>query len=114
MTSIKNLLLSAEEQRPFSGRSSRKHTKQRSSSGSGRLHFTIEFILDTICPHCYIGLRNLNTAIHLYKQQYPNATFEVACSPFMLKPDAGCSGKRASRLGGPSQVVMCCQRRKDY
>ncbi|KAK8116103.1 thioredoxin [Apiospora sp. TS-2023a] len=51
-------------------------------------HFTIEFILDTICPHCYIGLRSLNTAIEVYRKRHPEATFEVTCSPMILNPHA--------------------------
>ncbi|KAK7991833.1 hypothetical protein PG988_000627 [Apiospora saccharicola] len=50
--------------------------------------FTIEFILDTICPHCYIGLRSLNTAIEVYRKRHPEATFEVTCSPMILNPYA--------------------------
>ena len=56
-------------------------------------HFTIEFILDTICPHCYIGLRSLNTAIEVYRKRHPEATFEVTCSPMILNPHAARSGK---------------------
>ncbi|KAI0120465.1 thioredoxin-like protein [Hypoxylon sp. NC0597] len=49
-------------------------------------HFTVEFILDVLCPWCYIGLKNLNNAITAYKDRHPEATFEVTCSPFLLDP----------------------------
>lgn len=74
------------------GRTPRAEATQHAPA-FGSLHFTIEFILDTICPHCYIGLKNLNVAIDIYKQRYPDATFEVTCSPIVLNPDAGRSGK---------------------
>ncbi|KAI1880689.1 hypothetical protein JX265_000929 [Neoarthrinium moseri] len=87
MASIQDLL-SAEAQPPLAS-AQLKTTDISSSDGTKSLHFTIEFILDTICPHCYIGIRNLNTAIDLYKKQQPHATFEVTCSPIILNPRAG-------------------------
>ncbi|ORY62562.1 DSBA-like thioredoxin domain-containing protein [Pseudomassariella vexata] len=50
------------------------------------MHFIIEFILDTICPHCFIGFKNLERAIEIYKARHPGATFEITCSPFILNP----------------------------
>ncbi|CAJ2504872.1 Uu.00g122660.m01.CDS01 [Anthostomella pinea] len=50
--------------------------------------FTIEIILDTICPFCYIGLNNLNTAIAIHQTQHPEAVFDVTCSPLVLAPSA--------------------------
>ncbi|ETS78037.1 hypothetical protein PFICI_10099 [Pestalotiopsis fici W106-1] len=87
MTSIQDLL-SPVESKTSQGSSPPADRKQHSTSNETS-HFTIEFILDTICPHCYIGLRNLNTAIDLYKKQHANATFEVTCSPIILNPVAG-------------------------
>ncbi|KAI1141513.1 hypothetical protein F5Y05DRAFT_263504 [Hypoxylon sp. FL0543] len=49
-------------------------------------HFTVEFILDVLCPWCYIGLKNLNNAITAYKDRHPGAIFEIICSPFLLDP----------------------------
>ncbi|KAF7542138.1 hypothetical protein G7054_g153 [Neopestalotiopsis clavispora] len=89
MTSIQDLL-SPMESKASAQASKPAETKQHMTTTTNETsHFTIEFILDTICPHCYIGLRNLNTAIDVYKKQHPNATFEVTCSPIILNPVAG-------------------------
>ncbi|KAK6083721.1 DSBA-like thioredoxin domain-containing protein [Seiridium cupressi] len=88
MASIKDLLSPIKDAANSPGPPSRSAMNQFAPAPEN-LHFTVEFILDTICPHCYIGLRNLNTAIRLYKEQQPNATFEVTCSPIVLNPGAG-------------------------
>ncbi|KAK8121057.1 hypothetical protein PG999_005177 [Apiospora kogelbergensis] len=94
MASIKDLLSPIDEQATASkeGTGQEKHLTERPgtqhSSAAETTHFTIEFILDTICPHCYIGLRSLNTAIEIYRKQHPEATFEVTCSPMVLNPHA--------------------------
>ncbi|KAI4604097.1 hypothetical protein KJ359_000225 [Pestalotiopsis sp. 9143b] len=87
MTSIQNLLSPIDSN--GSQPEDRKPPIAAAAATSETSHFTIEFILDTICPHCYIGLRNLNTAIDLYKRQHAGATFEVTCSPIILNPVAG-------------------------
>ncbi|GAW14258.1 hypothetical protein ANO14919_036580 [Xylariales sp. No.14919] len=51
-------------------------------------YFVIEFIHDTICPFCYIGMKNLFMAIESYKSAHPDAVFEVTCTPFILAPNA--------------------------
>ncbi|TGJ79397.1 hypothetical protein E0Z10_g9367 [Xylaria hypoxylon] len=51
-------------------------------------YFLIEFIHDTICPFCYIGMKNLFMAIEIYKSKHPDAVFEVVCTPFILAPNA--------------------------
>lgn len=56
-------------------------------------YFIIEFIHDTICPFCYIGMKNLLTAIDNYKSNHPDAVFEVTCTPFILAPTARVSRK---------------------
>ncbi|KAI0022783.1 hypothetical protein F4780DRAFT_134742 [Xylariomycetidae sp. FL0641] len=50
--------------------------------------FTIELALDTICPFCYIGVTNLNTAINIHKQRHPDDLFEVTVTGFILMPQA--------------------------
>ncbi|KAI0966187.1 hypothetical protein F4678DRAFT_303192 [Xylaria arbuscula] len=51
-------------------------------------YFVIEFIHDTICPFCYIGMKNLLLAIEIYKSKHPDAVFEVTCTPYILHPTA--------------------------
>ncbi|KAI1827000.1 hypothetical protein F4861DRAFT_464254 [Xylaria intraflava] len=49
-------------------------------------YFLIEFIHDTVCPFCYIGMKNLLMAIDIYKSRHPDAVFEVTCTPSILAP----------------------------
>jgi hypothetical protein len=62
------------------------------SPSEGNVHFSIEFVLDTICVYCFIGMRNLTAAMDLYRAQHPGSSFEVVCSPFMLNPEASNNG----------------------
>ncbi|KAI0382153.1 hypothetical protein F5Y04DRAFT_253105 [Hypomontagnella monticulosa] len=48
--------------------------------------FTVEFILDLICPYCYIGLKNLERAMVRYRESRPEATFKVSFLPYQLDP----------------------------
>ncbi|KAE8326226.1 thioredoxin-like protein [Aspergillus sergii] len=47
----------------------------------------IEIILDAICPWCYIGYRNLQKAIALYRKTYPGGSkdiIEVWWKPYFI------------------------------
>ncbi|KAI0477464.1 thioredoxin-like protein [Xylariaceae sp. FL0804] len=77
MVSISDLLLPADED-PVSP----------AKPAPEPAHFTIELIVDTICPFCFIGTTSLNAAIRNYKTRHPDATFEVTVSPFILAPNA--------------------------
>lgn len=95
MASIQDLLLPADDgQQLTKGPRGISPSPKPIASGE-TTHFTIEFILDTICPHCYVGLKNLNKAIEIYKGHHPEAIFEVTCSPLVLNPHAARSGKSA-------------------
>ncbi|KAK7931404.1 hypothetical protein PG985_002116 [Apiospora marii] len=97
MASIKDLLSPMDDQ-PTVDRDKERAGQREDHTGPPRTqhgyvvaettHFTIEFILDTICPHCYIGLRSLRAAIDVYRKRHPEATFEVTCSPMILNPHA--------------------------
>ncbi|OTA90546.1 hypothetical protein M434DRAFT_77734 [Hypoxylon sp. CO27-5] len=85
MASIRDLLA------PADNRNGKLETKEKGEAArvdtiSETTHFTVEFILDVLCPWCYIGLKNLNNAITAYKNRHPGTTFEVICSPFLLDP----------------------------
>ena len=43
----------------------------------------INIFADTICGWCYIGHKNLNTAL----KKFPNVKFEIKHIPFQLNPD---------------------------
>lgn len=49
--------------------------------------FRIDVYSDTACPLCYVGKKHLDTAIDLFKQQNPDAEFELSWKPFMLIPN---------------------------
>lgn len=95
MASIQDLLLPVGDLPPLNKDPRGSSSSPKSASSRETTHFTIEFILDTICPHSYVGLRNLNTAIEIYKEHHPEVTFEVTCSPLVLNPHAARSGKSA-------------------
>ncbi|KXJ88505.1 hypothetical protein Micbo1qcDRAFT_17651 [Microdochium bolleyi] len=86
MSSLRDLLHPTDES-PFSSPGSvNTPIPGKSASSTPITYLTIEYILDTICPHCYIGLRNLESAITTYKNRHPDVEFEVVCTPFILDP----------------------------
>lgn len=50
--------------------------------------FAIAIVSDTVCPWCYIGLRNLQRAIAQRHAQHPQDTFSLTWHPFQLNPQA--------------------------
>ncbi|KAI1343132.1 hypothetical protein F5Y15DRAFT_278229 [Xylariaceae sp. FL0016] len=87
MASIQDLLSPVDED-PIKPRSHYERPANATVITSEVTQFTIELIVDTICPFCYIGTKNLNTAINIHKSRYPDVVFEVAVSPFILAPEA--------------------------
>ncbi|KAI2628756.1 hypothetical protein GGR54DRAFT_361474 [Hypoxylon sp. NC1633] len=76
---------------PIQGHSIESGAKGGEGAQEGKIsakttHFTIEFILDIICPYSYVGLKNLESAIEIHKARHPEATFDIVCSPFLLDP----------------------------
>ncbi|KAK7750769.1 hypothetical protein SLS62_007321 [Diatrype stigma] len=91
MISIQDLLLPDEDplahhQRYHEGMEAKRYPEGIDLASTARIttHFQIEFILDTICPHCYIGLKNLTIAMQIHQERHPEDTFEVTFSPVML------------------------------
>lgn len=57
--------------------------------------FNFTLYTDTICPWCYIGDRNIEKAINIYKRTYPGGSrdvFEFGILPFYLDPNAPIPG----------------------
>ncbi|OHE90503.1 DSBA-like thioredoxin domain-containing protein [Colletotrichum orchidophilum] len=52
----------------------------------------IEAVTDLLCPWCYVGKRNLESAISQYRAVDPSAEFEVIWKPFYLNPALKSSG----------------------
>lgn len=55
----------------------------------------IEAVTDMLCPWCYVGKKNLDRAIELYRETDPSAEFQVAWKPFYLSPAMKNSGRSA-------------------
>ncbi|KAI0438409.1 hypothetical protein F4803DRAFT_99877 [Xylaria telfairii] len=84
---VQDLLIPDEKPSQDSAAKGKRPTKSNSASPETK-HFVIEFIHDTICPFCYIGMKNLLMAIDIYKSKHPDDVFEVTCTPFILAPTA--------------------------
>lgn len=89
---VQDLLVSDEEPSQNPAVEGNPATKPDSTPSEIK-YFLIEFIHDTICPFCYIGMKNLLMAIDIYKSRHSDAVFEVTCTPFILAPTAKISGK---------------------
>jgi predicted DsbA family dithiol-disulfide isomerase len=50
--------------------------------------FQISIVSDTVCPWCFIGLRNLQAAIAERCRRTPRDTFTIKWIPFQLNPSA--------------------------
>lgn len=89
---VQDLLI--PDEKPFQDSAAKGKGPTKSTSASPETkYFVIEFIHDTICPFCYIGMKNLLMAIDIYKSKHPNDVFEVTCTPFILAPTAKTSCK---------------------
>ncbi|KAI1777150.1 hypothetical protein F4818DRAFT_338588 [Hypoxylon cercidicola] len=84
MASVRDLLSSSRQDSSVESTA----TKPMENGGivTETTRFIIEFILDLVCPYCYIALKNLDAAIKLYTARHPDAVFEVVCTPFLLDP----------------------------
>jgi predicted DsbA family dithiol-disulfide isomerase len=51
-------------------------------------HFDISIVSDTVCPWCYIGLRNLQVAIAQRSGKSPKDTLTITWHPFQLNPNS--------------------------
>lgn len=54
---------------------------------------TIEIVSDVVCPWCFIGLRRLERAIDLVRQEIPDFQYELRWWPFFLNPDSPPEGE---------------------
>ncbi|KAG4220946.1 hypothetical protein PC116_g30575 [Phytophthora cactorum] len=93
MASIRDLLLPADDRDAAGAVVKKEDEDAKTDVTSGTARFVVEFILDVICPYCYIGFKNLKAAIETYRVRHPEAVFEIVCLPFLLHPLADRSGK---------------------
>lgn len=66
------------------------------------LTITIQIFSDTICPWSYIGKKDLEYAMKVYKEHHPDVHFETTWIPFYLNPKAKVSGETLSPFLPPS------------
>ena len=76
---------------------------------------TIHVISDIVCPWCYIGKYNLQTALDKFKQAHPKRDFTVRWIPYFLNPEIPMEGSpyRAfleKKFGGSAHVDVNCAR----
>ncbi|KAG8170222.1 hypothetical protein KVR01_000967 [Diaporthe batatas] len=81
------------------------------------LTITIQTFSDTVCPWSYIGKKNLDKAIDIYKQAHPEVNFEVTWNPFYLNPEAKVSGYKKKDyyavMFGPARAAAWFDRVND-
>lgn len=53
---------------------------------------TVDVVSDVVCPWCYIGKRQLESAIALWSQRHPDVRVDVSWHAFQLNPDIPAEG----------------------
>lgn len=76
---------------------------------------TIEVVSDVVCPWCFIGLRRLEQAVALVRENYPDFRYELRWRPFFLNPDTPPEGEPylpflVQKFGGRERVEAIWQR----
>jgi predicted DsbA family dithiol-disulfide isomerase len=71
--------------------------------------FQIDVISDVVCPWCFIGKRNLESALETWRAKYPDETPTVRWHPFQLNPQLPASGVPRkqyleNKFGGPQRA----------
>lgn len=75
----------------------------------------IEIVSDVVCPWCFIGLRRLQRAIELVRQEHPDFQYTIRWWPFFLNPDSPSEGEPylpflIQKFGGRERVEEIWQR----
>ncbi|MBS1138781.1 MAG: oxidoreductase [Proteobacteria bacterium] len=70
---------------------------------------TIEIVSDVVCPWCFVGLRRLERAISLVREEQPDFLYVVRWRPFFLNPDTPPEGEPylpflVQKFGGRERV----------
>lgn len=70
---------------------------------------TIEIVSDVVCPWCFVGLRRLERAISLVREEQPDFQYVVRWRPFFLNPDTPPEGEPylpflVQKFGGRERV----------
>jgi predicted DsbA family dithiol-disulfide isomerase len=73
------------------------------------MNFQIDVISDVVCPWCFIGKRNLESALETWRAKHPDETPTVRWHPFQLNPDLPTGGVPRkqyleNKFGGPERA----------
>ena len=76
---------------------------------------SIDVVSDVVCPWCFIGKRNLDRALELWRAERPDGEVTIRWRPFFLNPDTPDSGEPyrpflEKKFGGPKQLQEIWQR----
>lgn len=70
---------------------------------------TIEVVSDVVCPWCFVGKHNLQTALQRFSDEQPQVYVSVRWIPFFLDPETPIEGEPyrpflEDKFGGAAQV----------
>lgn len=76
---------------------------------------TVDVVSDVVCPWCFIGKRNLDRALALWREERPGSAVSVRWHPYFLNPDTPEAGEPyrpflERKFGGPQQLAELWQR----
>ena len=85
---------------------------------SSKTPLVIEVVSDVVCPWCFVGLRRLERAIALVRDELPDFQYELRWRPFFLNPDTPIEGEPylpflVQKFGGRARVEEILQRIRD-
>lgn len=82
---------------------------------SSKKPLTIEVVSDVVCPWCFVGLRRLERAIALVREEQSDFQYVLRWRPFFLNPDTPPEGEPylpflVQKFGGHERVEEIWQR----
>lgn len=85
---------------------------------SSKTPLVIEVVSDVVCPWCFVGLRRLQRAIAIIRDERPDFQYELRWRPFFLNPDTPIEGEPylpflVQKFGGRVRVEEIWQRIRD-
>ncbi|MCF8177108.1 MAG: DsbA family oxidoreductase [Sulfuritalea sp.] len=75
----------------------------------------IDIFSDVVCPWCFVGKRNLDKALEMWRTEQPDGDVQVRWQPFFLNPDTPDTGEPyrpflEKKFGGPKPLQEMWQR----
>jgi len=74
------------------------------------MKLSVDVVSDVVCPWCFIGKRNLDAALALWRAERPDCEVTVRWRPFFLNPDTPEAGEPyrpflEKKFGGPEKLA---------